>query len=485
MVAQCQVSVKFVDGLPVEEIVDKIGHLKNPQVVVWYIGAYGLRKAGAEFYREALINPVLQENEGAMFWLVDLTAWGAFKHREHSVHKASCCCEAIDKLANHQIRCVKTGEIFKKMQAISDGEVIDYFKAALRRGFVHHSSRDFPNKGILVREVFKGDCPVMEEWFDHDVGKCYSVFQYLEACLLIEEIFLQKKVRDLRVVFALPNDELKYYWDEEGAFQKDVAFLISRQCRALKWHHVDVKIKFLTFNYGIHKNQRPYNAPGKVIKRKDLAVKDIIGHVEVKPKVSIKHHHGALKVKIETRRLYLVSYEDDDFEKCVSLYGNEAITQLFDYGKAKTREEVAEMAAQKGKKYFNAGEPFGLFSIFSKKGNVFMGQVDLVPAKGSGVAEIGGILDEPYQGRGYYTEAIRAIMVYYVNELNRRGYLCHGKPIKKVVATVHPENTASKKAHIKVGMHLEKEEVRFGKPRLWYVYYPESAFFAKLKKAGT
>lgn len=55
-------------------------------------------------------------------------------------------------------------------------------------------------------------------------------------------------------------------------------------------------------------------------------------------------------------------------------------------------------------------------------------------------------IQEVYQGRGLSTEAAKAILDYGMNTIG----------LKKVIATVHPENTASKKIIEKLGMKHKK-----------------------------
>ncbi len=279
---QCQIDVEFDEGLSIEQIIAEINQLSNPQIIIWYIGCYGLRKACSQFYKDYFISPVMRRNTQATFWLVDLTAWYAFRDPRGSIHKVSSCCDKIDKFSVNRIRCIRSAEIFKKIQRISEKDLIDYFRNALRRKFIHKASKSFSNKAIRVREIFSEDCPIMTDWYDHDVSKSYSVFQYLEGCLLIDEIFKKlitsEQANDLQIVFALPNDELKYYRDEQGSFQKDVAFLISRHCKALNITDMHLQIKFLAFKYGTQIQHRPYNAPGKVLKKDDLSYEDVVGH---------------------------------------------------------------------------------------------------------------------------------------------------------------------------------------------------------------
>lgn len=273
------ISVEFLDGLTTEQIVFKIGQLSNPQIILWYVGYYGLRKGGVDFYRDHLISPSFESNLGVKFWLVDLTAWGAFNHPNCSLQKSHHCCDLIEAFSDDRIRCIRSAKIFQKLQEISDQEMVGYFNSALRRNFVSHSSKHFPASGIKVRDIFPKVGPLIEPWQEHDTRHAYSIFQYFEGCLLIDEVLsrcLSSEGDEIQIIFALPNDELKYYRDEEGSFEKDVRFLILNRYKHLEIKGLKIKICFFAFKYGAEVHQRPYNAPGRVLKAKQLVCSDFI-----------------------------------------------------------------------------------------------------------------------------------------------------------------------------------------------------------------
>lgn len=287
------VNVTFRESLTTEEVVLEINQLRNPQIIVWYIGCYGLRKVGVEFYKNFLISPILSQNPNATFWLVDLTAWSAFKNISCSITKSHSCCNVIEKFCNRRIKCIRTSIIFKRIQEISEKKLCDYFTNALCRDFILSASRKFPDRNILIKEIFSNNGPIVDRWKNDDVSKVYSVFQYLEGCLLVEEILLQEseKTSEIQIVFALPNDELKYYKDDADSFRKDIEFFLSSRCQSLKID-VALDIRFLSFKYGSDSMQRPYNAFGETIKNSKLTHEDVTGHVDVVGQIEEIVHGG-------------------------------------------------------------------------------------------------------------------------------------------------------------------------------------------------
>ena len=186
-----------------------------------------------------------------------------------------------------------------------------------------------------------------------------------------------------------------------------------------------------------------------------------------KPLVYFNLSFGRLNVEIETKRLLICSYKDDDFESCFRLYSNKTLTKYFDNGKPRTEIEVKKLICEKADKYFSFGKPFGLFSIFHKKTMDFIGQIDLLPTDEPGIAEIGFILHEQYQNQGFCTEAVNAVVFDYIGKINE-CFECNELPISKIIATAHPQNLSSRKVLEKIGMTLDKVKERFGNPRLWY-----------------
>lgn len=172
-------------------------------------------------------------------------------------------------------------------------------------------------------------------------------------------------------------------------------------------------------------------------------------------------------VAIHTERLLIRPYQEQDFENSLAIYGNQELVKLFDHGKSRNLDEVKILVSQ-GTDYFMQGKPFGLFSIFSKEHASLIGHIDLFPTNEPGTVEVGYILDFSYQGFGYGTEAVRAIIFDYIQELNKRGFRVKEEPISQVIATVHPNNVSSQKIIEKMGMKLTRSQPRFGNPRLWY-----------------
>lgn len=271
------ITINYKERVSLAQMTSEITRMVFPHVILWYIGIQGLKKEGARFYRDSIINPIIKRLEQVQFWLVDLTAWGALKNPQISINTTSSLVKKIERFGIQWVKCIKSSETFKRIQDLKDQVVVEHFQKTLQRDFVHRASRPFPESQIKIGDLFNQECPVLLACYSKDASKCYSALQYLEGCLLIEQVVqacLKKRPgEDIEIVFALPNDELKYYQDETNAFKKDVEFLLNhRYGKELK----DVRVTFYSFEYGEAVYHRPYNAPGKVIHKNELSCDDIL-----------------------------------------------------------------------------------------------------------------------------------------------------------------------------------------------------------------
>jgi hypothetical protein len=266
------ITIEYRERVPLAQMAAEIAQMASPHVLLWYIGINGLKKEAARFYRESIIDPIVEGKGNAQFWLVDLTAWGALRNPNITVNTTSSLVDKIEGFGIQNVKCIKSSETFNKMQAINDQPVVERFQKALQGGFVHKASQEFPDSQIKIKDLFT--CPIVSPCKEMDASKCYSALQYLEGCLLIDQIVHGcPKGEKIEIVFALPNDELKYYQDETNAFQKDVEFLLNhRYGNELK----DVQVIFYSFEYGEDVHHRPYNAPGKVFNKNELRCDDIL-----------------------------------------------------------------------------------------------------------------------------------------------------------------------------------------------------------------
>lgn len=269
------VKVQFIDTGSTEEVVQKIGELVDPHVVLWYIGTYGLKKEAVSFYQKSIISPIIAENQNASFILVDLTAWGALRSANLRITQSSRHVKTINSLKDRHIECFASSEFFRKIQDIQCPKILNYFLIALRRPFIRQSSLDAKTVGFTTRSVFSGNCSILKEYMDVDASRIYSILQYLEGLFLIEKILQNFTKEIINIAFALPNDELKYYRDENDSFQEDLIVFLEARSLLLERPR-QVNVYFYSYPYGVSFRCRPYNSPGKVLKNVDLKYEDLV-----------------------------------------------------------------------------------------------------------------------------------------------------------------------------------------------------------------
>lgn len=274
------VNVDFLDCLSLDTVPAVFQQIDCPHIILWYIGCYGLKKEGVEFYKNFVINPIRKSNQNATFWLVDLTAWNAFKTTSGSISKYNSCCNVIDDFGDKKLKCIKSSFIFNKMCELSCETELAYLKQVLSRDFLFEASKKFPFSHLCIGDIFPRDSWISAEYFACDSAKMYSAFQYLEAYFIVEEIVIKhvmKGANSLDLVFLLPNDEFKYYQFQENSFRRDVHFLLAKRVPDL---NLKLNIQFISFNFGENQQNRPYNMPGKTLKQKHLTYQDVMGVFE-------------------------------------------------------------------------------------------------------------------------------------------------------------------------------------------------------------
>lgn len=144
---------------------------------------------------------------------------------------------------------------------------------------------------------------------------------------------------------------------------------------------------------------------------------------------------------IESKRLTLRPIDMKDAENIFD-YSSSANNTYYVYPKHRTIEDTEFSIAN----YFMAN-PLGKYGIELKKERKLIGTIDLRIQAKRRSAELGYILNEKYQGKGYATEAVKMILDMAFERLE----------LKKVSATCQSENKDSEALMIRVGMKKEGE----------------------------
>lgn len=242
----------------------EIAKLANPQVILWYIGPQGFKEEGANFCRDRVRNMLKLPNKPECY-LYDLTAWGAFAEIERTINEVNANVNVINDFAIERLRCFPSQDILQSMQKEENGKIVKYVQDIVsQRSFIFKASENQDPVNKTVLEVFNGCCPMLNgycpilqgrekvktEILKLDAAKAYSAVQYIEGLYLVERMIkecLRKGLPEINIVFALPENEWKYYQDSSQSFFADLAvFLKERFGKVLLGKTVNVM--FYTFS---------------------------------------------------------------------------------------------------------------------------------------------------------------------------------------------------------------------------------------------
>lgn len=128
-----------------------------------------------------------------------------------------------------------------------------------------------------------------------------------------------------------------------------------------------------------------------------------------------------------------------DVDAMLAVYGDTRIVRYAGDGQPLDREACARWVDVTLRNYATRG--YGMFALVERASSSVIGFCGLVHPAGQPEAEIKYALRHEYWGRGLATEAAAAL----VGHAERLG-------LKKIIATIHPNNQASAKVLIKIGM---------------------------------
>jgi RimJ/RimL family protein N-acetyltransferase len=147
---------------------------------------------------------------------------------------------------------------------------------------------------------------------------------------------------------------------------------------------------------------------------------------------------------LETSRLILRPFQDDDIERLAELMANRDFMR-FSLGPY-TREQT-ETVLKKFLSWNNAGLP-SPFAVVLRENDLVLGYCGFLHhAEAPAEVEIGYRLDPAYWNRGLITEAARTV----------RDHAFVDLKLPRVISLIHPENIPSRRVAEKIGMMPEKE----------------------------
>ena len=162
---------------------------------------------------------------------------------------------------------------------------------------------------------------------------------------------------------------------------------------------------------------------------------------------------------IETGRLMLRAHRPDDFTACAAMW---ALPEVVRYigGKPFSVEEVWSRVLRYAGHWQWMG--FGFWALEEKATGAFAGDLGFAEFKREiepsiqGIPEVGWVLAPHAQGKGYATEAVRAVVAWGDQHFNRARTVC----------LIHPENQPSIRVAGKCGYKEFQRTTYKGQPTI-------------------
>jgi RimJ/RimL family protein N-acetyltransferase len=143
---------------------------------------------------------------------------------------------------------------------------------------------------------------------------------------------------------------------------------------------------------------------------------------------------------IRTTRLTLRQLAAEDAPVLHHIYQSEGVLQYFPNPTPPPLERVQSFISSQDTHWLEHG--YGNWGIVASAGSGIIGWVGLQDLPELNETEVGFLLDRPFWGMGYATEAARAALKF--------GF--EGHDLDHIIALVHPENLASRRVIEKCGM---------------------------------
>jgi RimJ/RimL family protein N-acetyltransferase len=133
---------------------------------------------------------------------------------------------------------------------------------------------------------------------------------------------------------------------------------------------------------------------------------------------------------LETDRLILRRWRESDAGDVAGIYAKPEVMQYIPGG-VWSREQTSRILARMRELDLEQG--FGFYPIVVKASGKVIGHSGLGYLEKSGEVEVAYVLDSPYWGKGYASEAVNALL----------AYAFTSTPLARIVAVAMPENARS------------------------------------------
>jgi RimJ/RimL family protein N-acetyltransferase len=156
-------------------------------------------------------------------------------------------------------------------------------------------------------------------------------------------------------------------------------------------------------------------------------------------------------------RLLLRPFAPQDLDNVADLSGNAEKMKYI--GPPLSRHQAKEALDWKIREWNRLG--YGWFAVFEKQTRQFIGEVGIQAFEYDARArdvELAFIIKKQWQGRGYCTEAARAVLTFGFDR----------KQLDKIVSIATPDNLPSQKTLARLGFRFIDRRYAYGHPVLYY-----------------
>ncbi|MDY6784950.1 MAG: GNAT family N-acetyltransferase [Cyanobacteriota bacterium] len=161
-------------------------------------------------------------------------------------------------------------------------------------------------------------------------------------------------------------------------------------------------------------------------------------------------------VILETKRLLLRMFREDDFNDYAKIVGDPEIARYIGDGKPLSRFAAwRSMAVILGHWQLRG---YGLWAVEERQSGNLIGRIGFFYPEGWPGFEIGWVLSRSYWGRGYATEGAKVALDYGFRQLQQN----------RVISLIRPQNIKSVRVAERLGEKLEGKTIIFGKEALIY-----------------
>lgn len=152
---------------------------------------------------------------------------------------------------------------------------------------------------------------------------------------------------------------------------------------------------------------------------------------------------------IETERLYLRQFNDDDLDSYAGIMGDDEVGKWLPKERGLTREETKGLMDYILKNWDEYG--YGIWAVTEKNSGILLGHCGLRMLPETSEVEVLYALAKNYWGNGYATEAVKTCVAYGFESLK----------LERIIGLTKPDNIASRRVIEKAGLQYVRDAEYF------------------------